>query len=354
MISLTPIKSIYDSFGKQPGYLKDEPRDVAATLEMISYGPEKLDRTSYESLSDALDKRTSEGVNWLIYKGIPSREELELLGTTFNLDNLILEDIQNCPMLRPGYVATEDYLFATVKYPLVASESDYRMTPMCYIGSGNTIVTFLHSDNVSLDPLVDRVVNSKGRIRSRGIDYLSFCHLDLTVDYYFLFLNQLSGSLEQVETKIIASPEPAMLSDLQKLKRIGASMRKSIWPLREMIHAIRGDEDALVSEVTEKYYNDLDSHMLMIFDSAESVREMISGLLEIYLSSVSNRMNEVMKVLTLIATIFIPLTFVAGIYGMNFEFMPELKWKFGYFYCLGVMAVLGLSMFLFFRSRKWL
>lgn len=354
MISLTPIKSIYDSFGKQPGYLNDEPRDVAASLEMISYSADTLERASFSLLSEALAKRTSDGVNWLIYKGIPAREELELMGTTFKLDNLILEDIQNSSMLRPGYVANEDYLFATVRFPLTESESDFRMTPMCYIGSGNTIVTFLHSDNVSMDPIVDRVVNSKGRIRSRGIDYLSFCHLDLTVDYYFLFLNQLSGSLEQIESEIISHPEPELLRDLQKLKRIGASMRKSIWPLREMIHAIRGDEDALISEVTEKYYNDLDSHMLMIFDSAESVREMISGLLEIYLSSVSNRMNEVMKVLTLIATIFIPLTFVAGIYGMNFEFMPELKWKFGYFYCLGVMALLGLSMFIFFRRRKWL
>ena len=353
MINLTPIEIKYELFGKQPGYLKEH-RNGTARLETLSFDADNVERKKDVSLQDALNARTDNRITWLIYSGIPATGELELIGAQFKLDSMVLEDIQNCSMLRPGYLATDDYFFATLKFPFMISESEFKMIPLCFIASGNTLITFQAADDLCLEPLIDRVENRKGRICSKGVDYLSFCHLDLAVDYYFIFINRLSGNLEQIEERIISAPTPNLLSELQKLKRIAAAMRKSIWPLREMIHLIRSNDTSFISDDTEKYYMDLDSHMLLVFDNAESVREMISGLLEIYLSSVSNRMNEVMKVLTLIATIFIPLTFLAGVYGMNFANMPELKWQYGYFLTLGIMIFVALIMLLFFRRKKWL
>ncbi len=355
MIKLTTVHSKYDLLGKPPGYLNEDRDSSAARLEMLSFGSSsKTERMNNISLDDALTKRSPECNSWLIYHGIPSIEQLEQIGKEFNLDSLVLEDIQNCAIMRPGFLINDDYFFSVLKFPFMVREKEFKMTPLCFVASGKTIITFQISEDLSLEPLIDRVENCKGRICSKEIDYLAFCHLDLAVDYYFMFINQLSDSMEKIEEKIISSPTPDMLTELQKLKRIAASMRKSIWPLREMIHLINISDSSFISESTEKYYLGLDSHMLLIFDNAESVREMVSGLLEIYLSSISNRMNEVMKVLTLIATIFIPLTFIAGIYGMNFKNMPETQWHYGYFIALGLMLIIALAMLKFFRNKKWL
>lgn len=354
MISLAPVKSKYELFGQQPGYLKENHDELAVRLEMLSFNAQNTERIKNISLDDALSRKTDDRITWLIYHDIPSKGQLELIGEKFKLDSLVLEDIQNCSMVRAGFLEADNYFFAVLKFPFMVSKSEFKMTPLCFIASGKTLITFQISDDLSLEPLIDRVEKAKGRICSKEIDYLAFCHLDLAVDYYFIFINQLSENLENVEAKIILSPTPDLLVELQKLKRIAASMRKSIWPLREMIHAIRTNDSSFISDSTEKYYLGLDSHMLLIFDNAESVREMISGLLEIYLSSISNRMNEVMKVLTLIATIFIPLTFIAGVYGMNFANMPELKWHYGYFGAVGVMGIVAIVMVLFFRRKKWL
>lgn len=355
MIKLTAVQSKYELLGKPPGYLNEDREAPPVRLEMLCFGAgNKTERVNNITLEDALSKRSAERNSWLIYHGIPSIDQLERIGQEFNLDSLILEDIQNCAIIRPGFLVSDNYFFAVLKFPFMVKEAEFKMTPLCFIASGGTIITFQTSEDLSLEPLIDRVENCKGRICSKEIDYLAFCHLDLAVDYYFMFINQLSDNMEKIEERIISSPTPDMLTDLQKLKRIAASMRKSIWPLREMIHLINISDSSFISESNEKYYLGLDSHMLLIFDNAESVREMISGLLEIYLSSISNRMNEVMKVLTLIATIFIPLTFIAGVYGMNFKNMPETQWHYGYFMALGVMLIIALAMLKFFRNKKWL
>ncbi|MDD5696996.1 MAG: magnesium/cobalt transporter CorA [Victivallaceae bacterium] len=354
MISLAPVKSKYELFGKHPGYLQEHRNDTAIRLEMLSFNTQSIERVKAVSLREALSHRSHDRINWIICHGIPPADELEFAGREFKLDSLILEDIQNCTIIRPGYTAANDYFFAMLNFPFQVGEAEFKMIPLGFVASGNTLVTFQNGDDASLEPLIDRVENRKGRICDKGVDYLAFCHLDLAVDYYFMFINKLSGNLEQIEGRIISFPSPDLLPELQKFKRIAASMRKSVWPLREMIHAIRSNDTWFISGDTEKYYQDLDSHMLLIFDNAESVREMISGLLEIYLSSVSNRMNEIMKVLTLIATIFIPLTFVAGVYGMNFANMPELRWRYGYFLVLTGMGIMAVIMLIFFRRRKWL
>jgi len=355
MIKLTAVQSKYDLLGKPPGYLNEDREATPIRLEMLSFGAgEKTERVNTISLEDALARQSADRNSWLIFHGIPSLEQLERIGKEFDLDSLILEDIQNCAIMRPGFQITDNYFFAVLKFPFMHGEEEFKMTPLCFVASGKTIITFQTSEDLSLEPLIDRVENCKGRICSKEIDYLAFCHLDLAVDYYFMFINQLSENMEKIEGKIIASPTPDMLTELQKLKRIAASMRKSIWPLREMIHLINISDSSFISESNEKYYLGLDSHMLLIFDNAESVREMISGLLEIYLSSISNRMNEVMKVLTLIATIFIPLTFIAGVYGMNFKNLPETQWHYGYFMALGLMLAIALAMLKFFRNKKWL
>ncbi|MDD5596298.1 MAG: magnesium/cobalt transporter CorA [Victivallaceae bacterium] len=354
MLKLKTVKSKYELFGKHPGYLDEGRNGSGVRLEMLSYNAAGAERLNGITLENALSLQAEDRISWLIYHGVPAVEQLKFIGEKFKLDVLWLEDIQNCSMVRPGFSVSGDCFFAVLKFPFMIGGAEFKMAPLCFVASGKTLITFLASEDSSFEPLLERVEKSRGRICSKGIDYLAFCHLDLAVDYYFMFINQLSGELEEMEEKVVSSPGPELLKELQRLKHIAALIRKSVWPLREMIHSMRGDDSSFIGEETEKYYQVLDSHMLLISDNAESVREMISGLLEIYLSSISNRMNEVMKVLTLIATIFIPLTFIAGIYGMNFTNMPELKWRYGYFLALGIMTVTAFAMVTFFHRKKWL
>jgi magnesium transporter len=354
MINLKTSQIQYELFGRQPGYLRESEEKAEYRLDVISYNSDEIIHKKSVSFEKAMAEPDGNKNHWLIYHRIPPKSELQALGKHFKLDNLVLENIQNCALLRPGYFETSDYFFATLKFPYMISKSEFAMTSICLIAIGKTLITFKILDKPLLNPVIDRLENKLGKICSKGVDYLAFCHIDLAVDYYFLFINQLSENLEKIEEKIILSPLPETLSELQKFKRITVSLRKSIWPLREMVHLLRNSESTFISDENEKYYIDLDNHMLLIYDNAESVREMVSGLLEIYLSSVSNRMNEVMKVLTLIATIFIPLTFIAGIYGMNFTNMPELKWHYGYFGALAVMIFISVLMLAFFRKKNWL
>lgn len=356
MIKLIASKPKYDLFGKYPGFLKeDSGRETLFTLDMVVYNGEQCDFLEKISLEKALAFPSENKVKWLIYRGLPSRSELENIGSAFDLDSLTLESIQNCTMRRPEYVFTDETLSSIIKFPFRgANEDSFQMVPTAFVAKKNLLVSFSAVQNQSFQPLIERIVDAKGKIREKGADYLAFCLLDLAADYFFLFLDNLGDSLEEIEAKIIKAPEPEMLVELQHLKRIGSLLRKCIWPMREMVHSLIIAEFPLMEKTTKKYFNSLNGHMLLLFDNCESVRETISGLLEIYLSSISNKMNEVMKILTLVATIFIPLTFIAGIYGMNFEFMPELHWPPGYFFTLGLMALVALTMVFFFRRRKWL
>ena len=198
----------------------------------------------------------------------------------------------------------------------------------------------------------ERIRHSKGRIRKKGADYLMYVLLDAVVDNYFLIIEKLGERIELMEEELVTAPGRSTLQAIHVLKRDMIYLRRSVWPLREVINSLLRESE-LVTESTQRYLTDVYDHTIQVIDAVETFRDMISGMIDIYLSSVSNRMNEVMKVLTIIATIFIPLTFITGLYGMNFVDMPELKWRFGYYAVVGFMVFMGVAMWFYFKRKKW-
>jgi magnesium transporter len=218
----------------------------------------------------------------------------------------------------------------------------------------NYVITFQERADDVFDPLRERIRKSKGRIRTMGADYLCYALLDIITDHYFLMLEKIGEQMEDLEEELLKGPRKETLKQLYILKRENMLLRKSVWPLREVITQLERSESKLIRRKTIPYLRDLYDHTIQVIDTAETYRDMAAGLLELYLSSVSNRMNEVMKVLTIIATIFIPLTFIAGVYGMNFHYMPELEWPWAYFAVLFIMLLTGAGMLLYFRRKRWL
>jgi magnesium transporter len=233
-------------------------------------------------------------------------------------------------------------------------ESKIKVEQVSLILGENFVISFQETEGDIFNPIRERVRNNKGRVRKMGADYLAYVLIDAVVDNYFLILEALGEQIESMEEELVANPTPETLQTIHNLKREMIFLRKSVWPLRELISGLERGESALIRESTGIYLRDVYDHTIQVIDTVETFRDMLSGMLDIYLSSVSNRMNEVMKVLTIIATIFIPLTFLAGIYGMNFEFMPELRWHWSYPLVWCVMIVIGVAMIFYFKRKKWL
>jgi magnesium transporter len=216
------------------------------------------------------------------------------------------------------------------------------------------VISFQEAEGDVFDPIRERIRSSKGRIRRMKADYLAYALIDAVADNYFAVLEVFGDRMEDMEGDLVGNPEPETLQEIHSLKREMIRLRKSVWPLREALSKLERSESDLIAESTRIYLRDVYDHTIQVIDTVESLRDMVSGMLDTYLSSVSNRMNEVMKVLTIIATIFIPITFVAGIYGMNFAFMPELGWRPAYFIVLSIMAGVALAMVLYFKRKHWL
>jgi magnesium transporter len=236
----------------------------------------------------------------------------------------------------------------------VEKRKEVRSEQVSLILGPNFVISFEEDEGDVFDAVRERIRAGKGRIRKLGPDYLAYSLLDAVVDNYFIVLEKLGEDVEDVEEELIRSPDRETVHEIHALKREMIYLRKSVWPLREVISGLERTESELIKDSTGIFLRDVYDHTIQVIDTVETYRDMLSGMLDIYLSSLSNRMNEVMKVLTIIATIFIPLTFIAGVYGMNFKFMPELEWRWGYFVVLGVMAVIGVLMVILFKRRRWL
>jgi magnesium transporter len=218
----------------------------------------------------------------------------------------------------------------------------------------NFVISFQEKEGDVFNPIREMIRTGKGRIRKMGADYLAYSLIDAIVDSYFIILEKLGENIEDIEDTMIANPTPETLQAIHRLKRKMILLRKSVWPLREVVSAIERSDSSLIQKPTRIYLKDVYDHTIQVIDTVETFRDVLSGMLDVYLSSISNKMNEIMKVLTIIATIFIPLTFIAGVYGMNFEYMPELKWQWGYPVIWFVMLIIGISMLAYFRKKKWL
>ncbi|MBI5640616.1 MAG: magnesium/cobalt transporter CorA, partial [Nitrospirae bacterium] len=249
-----------------------------------------------------------------------------------------------------------DYLYIVLKMLYYDDKVKRIITEQISLICGpNFVISFqegLEGDVFSA--VRDRIRNNKGRIRKMGADYLVYSLLDAVVDNYFMILEKLGEDIEDLEEKLITKPTSETLHEIHYLKREMIFLRKAVWPLREVISGLERGESALIHESTRVYLRDVYDHTIQVIDTIETFRDMVSGMLDIYLSSISNRLNAVMKVLTIIATIFMPLTFIAGVYGMNFRHMPELDWQYGYPLIWLVMITIGISMLIFFRKKDWL
>jgi len=248
-----------------------------------------------------------------------------------------------------------DYIFTVLKM-LQYNEEDKetQVEQISIIFGSNWVISFQENTGDVFDPIRERLRTNKGRIRKMGADYLVYALIDAVVDNYFVVLERIGELIEEIEDEIVTNPSPETLQTIHNLKRQVILLRKSVWPLREVISRLERLESKLINKPTIIFLRDVYDHTIQVIDAVETFRDMLSGMLDVYMSSVSNRMNEVMKVLTIIATIFLPLTLVAGIYGMNFAFMPELEWFWGYPFALLVMLAIGLVMLFYFRRRNWL
>ena len=294
-----------------------------------------------------------EAVTWIHIDGLQDIRLLEQMGVVFGLHPLTLEDILNTEQ-RPKSEDHGDYLYIVLR--LFHEDAGGGLVPeqVSIVFGRNWLISLQEKEGKLLDPIRERLRNEKGRLRKAGADYLAHALLDAIVDSYFVILDKFGEKIENLEEALIGRPSPETLRAIQALKREMILLRKSVWPLREMIGGLGRSDSPLIREPSVIYFRDVYDHAVQVIDTIETYRDMLSGMLDIYLSSISNRMNEIMKVLTIIATVFMPLTFLAGVYGMNFKYMPELEWRWGYFALWGVMIVIAIFMLIYFRRKKWL
>ncbi|MBN1355665.1 magnesium/cobalt transporter CorA [bacterium] len=292
---------------------------------------------------------------WINIDGLHDIDLMKEIGSHFNIHGLVMEDILNTAQ-RPKIEDFTDYLFIVVKMvTLNEIQHEIQIEQLSLILSSNYVITFQERVGDFFEPVRNRIRNSTSRMRKSGTDYLTYALIDMVVDHYFTVFELISSEMEQLEQKLINDPDPDILKILYKLKREMVYLRKTVWPLREVVGSLERTESTLIRDSMHPFWRDAYDHAVQVLETTESMKDMLSGMLEMYLSSISNRMNEVMKVLTIIATIFIPLTFIAGIFGMNFEHFPELKWVWaypaGFWIAMGTIAGF---MALYFKHKKWL
>jgi magnesium transporter len=342
--------------GLPPGALVHVGEKSARKVKItrIAYDEAHFEEQEVGTIDACLRLEDKRAVTWIDVDGIHEIDILEQLGECLGVHPLVLEDVLNTDQ-RPKLEDFDDYLFIVLKmfrYDGLGREMEVEQISL--VLGADYVVSFQEKPGDIFDPIRERIRAGKGRIRRMGADYLAYTLIDAVVDGYFVVLEQIAEKVETLEDKVIADPTPKTLQTIHDLKRDMIFLRQSIWPLREVIGRLERRESQLIGASIDVYLRDVYDHTIQVIDTLETFRDMVSGMLDIYLSSVSNRMNEVMKVLTIIATIFIPLTLIAGIYGMNFRYMPELGWRWGYPAVWLVMVAIAAVMLVYFRRKKWL
>lgn len=322
-------------------------------ITLIDYDPQHVDVRELSDVEEGFPFRKTPSVTWLNLSGLQNIEAIERIGREFGVHPLTLEDILHLNQ-RPKVDIFDDYVYAVVKMLQTGSGGgELDMEQVSLVVGENFVITFQEREGDVLDPLRERIAKGKGRIRKFGADYLGYAILDAIVDEYFAIVEAFEEAMEQLEDKVLTSTDEGVAEEIHDLRSRLLSVRRHTTPLREAISSLMRAADGIIREDTLPYLRDLHDHVLRVTESLDLLRENVTGLREMYLANVSNRMNAVMKVLTVIATIFIPLTFIAGVYGMSFEYMPELKWRWGYFAVWIVMVVVAGGMVRYFRKHNW-
>jgi len=341
--------------GMLPGSLVHigEVRQAVPLTEVITYDPESFNKEQPDLEAACILPLPEPAVTWVNVEGIGQLTLLKKLGDCFGIHPLVLEDIANTEQ-RPKAEDYDQYLFVVLKVltPVPAGVTSEQVS---FILGVNWLLTFQEGlEGDPFGPVRERLKNGQGRLRNQGADFLAYSLMDVVVDNYFLVLEQVADSIEAIEEEVMRTPSQRTLAEIYRLKRELLFIHKAIWPLREVVSSMLRRESPLVKEQTRIYMRDIYDHTVQVIETLETLRDMLSGMLDIYLSSVSNRLNGIMKVLTIIATIFMPLTFIVGLYGMNFKHMPELESPWGYPAVLLLMVAVTVGMLIFFRRKNWI
>lgn len=343
--------------GMSPGALiyVGERSPTKSTVTVIDYSAETLSERTLDRIEDCLPYRDTPTVSWINVEGIHDTAAIGAIGTHFGIHPLVLEDILNTDK-RPLCEDYPGYVFVLLKMLSRDPKSRQLVSEQVSLVLGPTwVISFQEGHAGDLfQPVRERLRGAKGRIRSLGPDYLAYALLDAIVDGYFVVLEQMGEEIETIEQSLTTTPTEATLAEIYRAKRDSIFLRRAVWPVREIAASLERAEHPLIASATRMYLRDVYTHAIEVIDVLEAHREMVAGMLEIYLSSTSNRLNKVMMVLTLVTTIFMPLSFIAGVYGMNFKYMPELELPYGYPLVVAVMVSVAGTMLFVFRRRGWL
>ena len=331
-----------------------EEKTEPVRFSVLDYTAERLDETEISSAEAVLPYRDSPTSTWINVTGVHDENTIRTIGEHFGIHPLIQEDIAHTGQ-RPKLETYDDHVYVVSKM-LYHNEEDQhlRAEQVSFVLGGNYLLSFQEDAGDVFDPVRERLRKGRGRIRGAGTDYLTYALLDVIVDHYFVILEELGSRTEEIEDEVLEDPQSETQERINNLRRDLIFMRRMTWPVRELLSQLERLDSPLWSEETRPFVRDTYDHAVQVLDLVESLRDVVGGLTDLYMTSLSNRMNEIMKVLTIIGTIFIPLTFIAGIYGMNFEYMPELTVWYGYPIAMAVMAGIAAVLLLYFRRKEWI
>ena len=342
--------------GKSPGTLiyTGKKTEKQLHIESFDYTKDTIDERVLTNIEEAKSFKNSDSVTWINIDGLNSIDEIANIGKQYDLHPLVLEDIVNITQ-RPKIDEYDDYLFVVLKMLYYDKDETVVIEQVSLILGKNYVLSFQESEGDVFNTIRERLRLGNGRIRGLKSDYLLYALIDAVVDHYFVIIETLGNKIEDLETDLFAGNARDDINiEVQQLKREILKVRRAIFPLREIINRLEKGESPFIHKNTITYYRDIYDHLIQVSENIDIYREMIWSLMDMYMTTISNKMNEVMKVLTIMSSIFIPLTFLAGIYGMNFEYIPELQYRNGYFVLLGVMLILFIALLFYFKRKKWL
>jgi magnesium transporter len=340
--------------GAPPGTIvySGETKKEKVKITLIEYNENEFEEKEFFNIDECLSSMRPSHVRWINVDGLHDAELIEKVGKKLNIHPLTLEDVVHTSQ-RPKFEDYENYVVAILK--MVYYDGQLNSEQLTVVLMEGMVISFQEAEGGdAFDLIRTRLRQGKGRIRKMKADYLAYALIDAVVDCYFSILERIGDRIEVLEEQLMADPNKATMHQLHALKREMVFIRKAVWPMRDLIANMERSETKLINESTDVYLRDVHDHAIRVIDSVETYRDLLSGMMDIYLSSVSNKMNEVMKVLTIITTIFVPVTFIAGVYGMNFDYMPELRYKWGYPICWAVMLTVMILLLFYFRRKKWL
>jgi magnesium transporter len=349
-------KNIKKSLGQTPGAIvyTGNKENTELFIDVFDYSSDFFEEKKLVAIEDSFKYIDSKPITWLNINGLSHIDAIEKIGTYCNLHPLLLEDIANTHQ-RPKIDEYDDYLFLVLKMLHFNNEGQLHIEHVSFVLGNGYVLSFQEAEGDVFDPVRNRLRNAKGRIRANGADYLLYALMDTMVDNYFTLMEMVGEKIETLEDTLFEDkPNDDIVYDIQRLKKEILRIKRAVTPLREVVNRLEKGEHKLISEKTQFYLRDLYDHIIQVSENIEIYREMIWGLMDMYMTTLGNKMNQIMKVLTIVASIFIPLTFLAGVYGMNFENIPELKFKYGYFVLWGFMILIFAILLYYFRRKKWL